>query len=180
MRIWKKSNVEDLFKKIQRYQKMHVFLIIGWSGFFLENPAPLSFLILCPLTSDQKSERSIAWLPRSGTVTHTHTIFSGYNSTRSWELQRSWRTNLTNGKTELDFFKLFDFYVFLTFSLVKFDSFGIIMFSKYETTRFHMVKNHHNLQYPSYSSTQNRKIGQKSKFWTFLRRIGHILHIHAI
>ena len=89
LRIWKKSNVENLFKKIQRYQKMHVFLIIGWSGFFLENPAPLSFLILCPLTSDQKSERSIARLPRSGTVTHTHTIFPGYNSTRSWELQRA-------------------------------------------------------------------------------------------
>ena len=99
---------------------------------------------------------------------------------RWWELQRSWRTNLTNGKTELDFFKLFDFYVFLTFSLVKFDSFGIIMFSKYETTRFHMVKNHHNLQYPSYSSTQNRKIGQKSKFWTFLRIIGHIFQYYAI
>ena len=28
--------------------------------------------------------------------------------------------------------------------------------SKYETTRFHMVKSHHNLQYPSYSSTQNK------------------------
>ena len=33
--------------------------------------------------------------------------------------------------------------------------------SKYETTRFHMVKSHHNLQYPSYSSTQNRKITLK-------------------
>ena len=38
----------------------------------------------------------------------------------------------------------------------------------------------HKLQFPSYSSTKNQKIGQKSKFWAFLHIIGHISHYYAI
>ena len=38
----------------------------------------------------------------------------------------------------------------------------------------------HNLQYQTYSVTQNRKIGRKSKFCIFLHTIGHIFHIYAI
>ena len=49
-----------------------------------------------------------------------------------------------------------------------------IWLSSLVINRFHIIKNvlhYHNLQYQAYWSTQNRRNGQNSRFWHFLRTI---------
>ena len=53
------GKLKKFYKKIKNCQKIHVFVIIEWSRFFLGNPAVLRHSGRCFLTSCQKSWKSL-------------------------------------------------------------------------------------------------------------------------
>ena len=80
--VWTKSIDKKFTKKLTEWSKKHIFVIIEWTRFFIKNLARQRVLEFCPLTSDQKLEKSMARLLRSRGYTDGHSQLWAH---RWWE-----------------------------------------------------------------------------------------------
>ena len=72
------GKIKKFYKKLKNCQKIHVFVIIEWSGFFPGNPALSVFLVYYCLTSCQKSWNSNDGKYDNFDYTHTDTHTHGH------------------------------------------------------------------------------------------------------
>ena len=92
----------------------HIFVIIEWSRFFLDNPALSGVLEFCPLTSDQKLAKSQCrkyhnW--HGDQPTNILAVELNFKKLRTATCSSHESHQRINW---LDFFKLFDFFDFTT------------------------------------------------------------------